>query len=359
MRRASLTRTPKRGHDWGTQMKVLATAVILFLGSLGGYGQTPTVSKTGSTRGLQAYTKFVDVKALGGTIRTRYYEAGQGEPMVLVHGGGFNGRYSANHWDRNVLGLGKRFHVFAPDKIAAGMTDNPPNDKDYNIQGETEHIYQFIQTMKLGKVHLVGQSRGAGLSLLLAVLHPEVVKTLVLVDSGTSAPDDACPDCYNESRSSCPTIDKDPEGLWRCATRALVVRPDVAFDEDYYATGKFMYSQPKAQTTLAKMKAGAGEPLGSQWPEYKKKLLQRLKNEVLLPMPTLLYWAVNDPQAPALKSGVALYAILAEKHPNVRLLITNKAGHFHFREYPEEFNQNVTNFIDYWNRQPPAATMAR
>jgi hypothetical protein len=29
----------------------------------------------------------------------------------------------------------------------------------------------------------------------------------------------------------------------------------------------------------------------------------------------------------------------------------NKAGHFHYREYPEEFNYNVINFIDYWERQ--------
>jgi pimeloyl-ACP methyl ester carboxylesterase len=29
----------------------------------------------------------------------------------------------------------------------------------------------------------------------------------------------------------------------------------------------------------------------------------------------------------------------------------NKAGHFHFREYPDEFNYNIKSFIDYWSRQ--------
>lgn len=33
------------------------------------------------------------------------------------------------------------------------------------------------------------------------------------------------------------------------------------------------------------------------------------------------------------------------------MIIVNKAGHFHYRAYPEEFNYNVINFIDYWNRQ--------
>ncbi len=42
------------------------------------------------------------------------------------------------------------------------MTDNPKDDNDLNIQGEVDHIYDFIRTLKLGMVHLVGQSRGGG-----------------------------------------------------------------------------------------------------------------------------------------------------------------------------------------------------
>lgn len=33
------------------------------------------------------------------------------------------------------------------------------------------------------------------------------------------------------------------------------------------------------------------------------------------------------------------------------MITVNKAGHFHFREYPEEFNDNVIHFIDYWEHQ--------
>jgi hypothetical protein len=32
------------------------------------------------------------------------------------------------------------------------------------------------------------------------------------------------------------------------------------------------------------------------------------------------------------------------------MTIVNKAGHLHFREYPDEFNTNMINFIDYWAR---------
>jgi pimeloyl-ACP methyl ester carboxylesterase len=97
--------------------------------------------------------------------------------------------------------------------------------------------------------------------------------------------------------------------------------------------------------------AGAGDPLRSQLEDYKKTLLERLRNESLLPVPILLYWAVNDPQAPALKNGVALYDILTLKHPNVRMILVNKAGLFDFREYPDEFNQNIINFIEYEDKK--------
>ena len=55
--------------------------------------------------GLQA--KFIDA----GGVRTRYYDQGNGEPMVLVHGTGFSGVASANTWSLNIPGLSARFHV--------------------------------------------------------------------------------------------------------------------------------------------------------------------------------------------------------------------------------------------------------
>jgi len=32
--------------------------------------------------------------------------------------------------------------------------------------------------------------------------------------------------------------------------------------------------------------------------------------------------------------------------------VVNKADHFDFRLYAEEFNYDITNFIDYWDHQP-------
>ncbi len=337
-----------RSYRCGTWITSFVLIVISWLASPNANAQTP--AETGSIADLEA--KFIDIKALGGTIQTRYYEEGQGEPLLLVHGGGLGNvnANSANIWSRNIPALGERFHVFAVDKLAAGMTGNPPNDSDYNIQGEIAHMYQFIQTMNLGPVHLVGQSRGAGLGLLLAMQHPEVVRTLVLTNSGTVSPD-TNPTTGTSVMEPCAVGDRS----WkiRCAMEVQSYAPNIAdtWDDEYYAAGEYMIGLPQGQEAQAKMAADAGQPLRSEFNESKKRLHERLRAEEVLPMPVLLYWSKNDPQV-TVDRGVALHDILAAQHPKVWLLLINKAGHLHFREYPDQFNHNVMSFIDYWNRQP-------
>jgi len=306
-----------------------------------------SVTPNGEVAGLHA--KFIDVNG----IRTRYYEMGQGEPLVLVHGEGWSGHSSANAWSKNIPGLARKFHVYALDKIGAGMTDNPKDDKDYNLLGEIDHLYQFILTLKLGKVHLIGQSHGAGDVLFLALEHPEVVKSLVLIDSLTAAPVGVKSN-RGEALAKCP---KEPDWEeWKCRIQAITYRPDLAFDEEYFEAGKYMAGLPKAQETVAKVKADAGAPLfdmrpNSGFPEWKMKWLDRVKNEGILQVPVLLYWGRNDPSA-TVDAGYALFDVLGAKNPRVRILVVNDAGHFHFREYPDEFNANVINFIEFWDHQP-------
>ncbi|HEY1481339.1 MAG TPA: hypothetical protein VGF19_01340, partial [Candidatus Acidoferrum sp.] len=120
-----------------TQRTLKAASLVILLSSIAVSSvSAATPNQDGSIAGLHA--KFIDVRG----VKTRYYEMGEGEPLVLVHGEGWSGHSSANTWSKNLPGLAKRFHVFAPDKLASGMTGNPLDDKDYNIQGEVEHMYQ-------------------------------------------------------------------------------------------------------------------------------------------------------------------------------------------------------------------------
>ena len=80
--------------------------------------------------------KFTKIKNIG----TRYYDLGQGEPMVLIHGDEWSGKGNANTWSLNLGGLANNFHVYAPDKLGSGMTDNPKTDYGYSFETVVRHM---------------------------------------------------------------------------------------------------------------------------------------------------------------------------------------------------------------------------
>jgi 2-hydroxy-6-oxonona-2,4-dienedioate hydrolase len=330
---------------------VLATALLFALVGAP-VTASPAANPDASIGGLKA--KFVDVKG----VRTRCYEMGKGEPMVMIHGGSMAGSSTANVFARNIAGLAKRFHVFAVDRLASGMTGNPPDDKDYNYPAEAEFIYQLIQTQKLGPVHLVGHSAGGAIALFMAIEHPEVVKTLTIIAAGPEDPNAISgPTKLDATLPKCPDQTQ-YQGL-KCRVTILAWLP-TTFDDEYWEADAYMAGQPKTKEARAKLNAGAGEPLRTkEFPAYRQKMLDRVKNDGVLQMPVLLYaakndvldWGVNDDTA-KMQRELALFDVIAAKNTKVRMIIQNNAGHFMYREYPEQFNQDVIGFIDYWKQHP-------
>ena len=91
-------------------------------------------------------------------VRTRYYEAGDGEPLVLIHGGEFGFVCSLDCWSLNLPGLAEHFHLYALDKLGQGHTDNPRADKDYTFEAAFEHILSFLRALNIPAAHFVGHS---------------------------------------------------------------------------------------------------------------------------------------------------------------------------------------------------------
>lgn len=281
--------------------------------------------------------KYVDVKG----IKTRYFEAGSGEPLVLVHGGdpGGNGA-AALTWDLNMEGLAKNFHVVAFDRLGMGFTDNPKSDEDYSIEAILQHGYDFIRTLGLDRIHLVGQSRGAYWVARFTLEHPELVRTLIICNSGTLAPADP-----EESRRRSEALFGDlPQYEVREARRLRWSRYSYTTDhitDEFLDTLVSTYQLPKYQEAREKL-AKLGPLPGLQ--AQKEDTLKRIK-EGELKVPTLLIWGYNDRSA-ILQNGLKLFDIFAEGNAGSRMYIVNRAGHHHMREYPEEFNGLVTSFIE-------------
>lgn len=296
------------------------------------------VSESGSIDGFEA--KFIDVKG----VRTRYYDEGSGEPMVLIHGAGapLLGMTSANTWTPVIGYLATRFHVYAPDKLGSGMTGEPADPNDLTIAGEVQHIYDFVQALGLEKIHLIGQSRGGGLAFLFAVKYSELLNTLVIVDSSTASPTagDDRRRRWEIIFSECPL---EPVSRWVCQYKALSYKPENV-DELFVASSRYMLSLRKRQTVMSPEGRRRNNVVTSK---MNHDAYHRIMTERVLQMPVLIYWGKNDPSVLPVQ-GYSLFNIIAEHNPKARMLFTNKAGHFHYREYPEEFSHNIIGFVDYW-----------
>jgi 2-hydroxy-6-oxo-6-(2'-aminophenyl)hexa-2,4-dienoate hydrolase len=123
--------------------------------------------------------RFVDAAG----IRTRYLEAGEGAPIVLLHGGGA-GADSRGNWQGCIPLLASRFRVLAMDMVGFGGTDKPPPAEfQYTQEARVRHLIEFLEGLRLGRASLVGNAMGGATALGVAMNRPELVDKLVLMGS--------------------------------------------------------------------------------------------------------------------------------------------------------------------------------
>ncbi len=114
-------------------------------------------------------------------IRTNYHDAGQGQPVLLIHGSGPGVSAWAN-WRATIPDLAKQRRVVAPDMVGFGFTERP-TDAVYGLDLWVAHVLGLLDALNLDRVDVVGNSFGGALALTLAVRHPSRVRKLVLMGS--------------------------------------------------------------------------------------------------------------------------------------------------------------------------------
>ena len=113
--------------------------------------------------------------------RIRYREAGEGKPIVFVHGYLVDGRL----WDGVVDRLSDRFRCLAPDwPIGAQQVAMNP-DADLTPPGVAATIAAFLAALDLDDVTIVGNDSGGAMSQVLVTRHPERIARLVLTNCDT------------------------------------------------------------------------------------------------------------------------------------------------------------------------------
>src|SRR5215213_7730277 len=107
----------------------------------------------------------------------RYLAAGEGPPVVLLHGAGDN----ALDWRWVMPALAASHRVYAPD--LPGSPDSARPAADYSPAFFERFVTAFVNALDIGRATFVGNSLGGLIALQLALSEPERAGALVLVDS--------------------------------------------------------------------------------------------------------------------------------------------------------------------------------
>jgi pimeloyl-ACP methyl ester carboxylesterase len=279
---------------------------------------------------LGAEVRYYDA----GGIRTRTLEAGEGEPLVLMHG--LTGHVES--FVRNVVPLAEAgFHVYAIDAIGHGFTSKPA-DVDYLIPTLARHLADFLDAIEAEQAHILGQSLGAWTASYLALESPERLRSLIATTgAGILLSDEASLEESKSVHEQVRTVTQralEEPTRERVQTRLewLMASPD-RVPAELVDTRFRIFNLPDSRETMGTM---SSEVAGEENRSYMLGEDQLAE----IAVPTLFVWTDKNPTTPASVAERAAKII-----PNARFRLIEDAGHWPQFEKPEEFNRIVADFL--------------
>ena len=253
-----------------------------------------------------------------------YRRAGQGPPLVLLHGAYEDGRI----WRRQLDGLSDEFTVVAWDAPGCGLSTDPPDT--FTAADYGDGLAEFLDALDLSPAHVLGLSWGSIMALGLYERHPEAVTSLVLASA------------YAGWAGSLP-----PEEVQRRLRQVLreLELPAEAFVHDWMPTVFTAAAAPELRAEVAAV-MGDFHPAGMR---VAARIMAELDYRPVLPtiaVPTLLLYGEADVRSPV-HVGEDLHARI----PGSTLVVLPGAPHLAQVETPQLFNDAVRGFL---SAVPPA-----
>jgi pimeloyl-ACP methyl ester carboxylesterase len=115
-------------------------------------------------------SKFIEA----GELRIHYLEAGEGVPVIALHGGPATAEMT---WSENER-LAAHHHLYSPDSRGHGQTNNPAGTLSYAQMADD--VSAFINALGLDRPMIFGYSDGAQTALEFGIRHSGEARALVL-----------------------------------------------------------------------------------------------------------------------------------------------------------------------------------
>jgi 4,5:9,10-diseco-3-hydroxy-5,9,17-trioxoandrosta-1(10),2-diene-4-oate hydrolase len=276
----------------------------------------------------EATSNYADV----GDFRLHYHEAGDGPPVVLLHGGG-PGASGWSNFGPNLPVFAADFRTFLVDQPGFGRSDKPEVRGQY-FTFSADALLGLLDKLGIERAHLVGNSLGGGTAVRFALRHPDRAGRLVLMAPGGLSLNVFSPDptegikrLYAFAAPPGPSKEKLGDFL-----RALVFDQSLITDE-LVAERFRSASDPESLRAMASMGASFTRPEtfeeGMLWREA-----YRLRQRVLL------IWGREDRVNP-LDGALAAVKLI----PRAELHVFGRCGHWAQLERFAEFNRLAMDFL--------------
>ena len=249
---------------------------------------------------------------------TRYIEAGEGYPTILVHGVGFTG--GAHNWLLNIGPLSSKLRVIAVDALAWGKGEGWL-EQEYSFAYLVDFLREFQDVLGLEKTNLVGHSMGGWLASLFGYESPNRLNKLVLVASGGAMPRQLASMVQFKS----PSRDEILAGL----------KSSVNADIDLEALADYNYALTLDPHRLAAYQRVLNH-MNNMETRSRYNTVRRFPH---ITVPTLVVWGKND-ATNALEMGQMTH----EGIPGSKMVVFD-CGHGIPTEAPDELNEALLDFL--------------
>lgn len=261
-----------------------------------------------------------------GKWSTRVLQAGEGSPLILMHG-------TAGHLETyayNIEALSRRFRVVVYDFPGGGYTTHATEALE--IPAYVEHLHGLIGKLGFERpVHIGGESLGGWVALKYAAKYPERVASLLLNTPGGTM---ARPEVMERLRTLSQEAADDPSEARVRARLEWLMADKTSVTDELLEIRRTIYQRPGFAQSMRHI-------MCLQDMETRKRNLVSDEELARIKAPTLVIWTSDDPSGPA-AAGMEM----ARKIAGARFELIKEAGHWPQWEQVEAFNKLTLEFLD-------------
>ena len=267
-------------------------------------------------------------RRLDGGKGLHYHEAGDGPPLLLLHGSG-PGVSGWSNFGRNLPNLAARFRTIVLDMPGFGRSPLPQLDRPYP-KVAADAACSLLDALGIARASVLGNSMGGYVAGELALAHPDRVDRLVLMGPGGFSANLFAPEPSEGAKRLGEFMmapSKESMAAWidtMVANKAVV---DDALVEERLANALAPGAMAAAGAIFGSLGLAAGEP--PLW-----------ARAAAITHPTLVTWGRDDRMMP-LEGGLFAFRRL----PDAELHVFSGCGHWAQVERKDEFERLVTEFL--------------